>query len=110
MRGLPVSEDPSNGITQIVIDSRGSYPGATLYVGGWGLDPHPGFLDGFVANPDHTHNPFYGAGSFESVDGTVSAQLQFYAYYFSSGCSGRGCGGTLGWHYRILMGSTISTP
>jgi len=103
---LPVSETPSNGITTIVIDSRGSYPGATMYVGGWGVDPVVGTLAGFVANPDGTHHPYYGAGSFDSMDGRVTGSFQFYAYYVSI-CSGRGCGGTLGWHYRMLSGSTI---
>ncbi len=89
-----------------IIDSRGSYPGATMYIGGWGIDPVHGTLAGFVANPDGTHHPYYGAGSFDSTDELVTGSFQFYAYYVSI-CSGRGCGGTLGWHYRMLSGSTI---
>lgn len=107
---LPVASSPDNGITNIVIDSRGSYPNAQMYIGGWGLvDPLPGTLAGFVANPDGTHHDYYGAGSFTSTDGLVSGDFQFHAYYVSI-CSGRGCGWTLGWHYRILQGSIVKGP
>ncbi len=77
------------------------YPGSMVF------SVH-GAYTGFVANPDGTRNSFYGQASFESDDHTSSASFQFAAYYVST-CSGRGCGGTLGWHYRILMGSTVTT-
>jgi predicted MFS family arabinose efflux permease len=40
-------------------------------------------------------------------DGRVTGSFMFYAYYVST-CSGRACGGTLGWHYHILTGSTVT--
>jgi hypothetical protein len=80
---------------------QGTYPNQTNIVAVQGT------YSGFVANPDGTRNSFYGVGAFESDDGKVTGSFQFYAYYAST-CSGRGCGGTLGWHFRILTGSTVT--
>ncbi len=103
---LPVAETPDNGTTQVIIDSRNNY--GYLYIGAFIVaDQVQGAYSGFVANPDGTHSPFNGVASFESFDGTVSGSFTFYAYYAST-CSGRGCGGTLGWHYHILSGSTVT--
>jgi hypothetical protein len=67
-----------------------------------------GAYSGLVSNPDGTRNPFYGTAHYLSDNGTVTATLNFYAHYVST-CSGRGCGGTLGWHYTFLTGSVIET-
>jgi hypothetical protein len=77
------------------------YPGAKLF------SVH-GTYSGFVANPNGTRQPYYGSGSFVSDDQTVNGTFSFYAYYVGT-CSGRGCGGTLGWHFQILSGSTVTT-
>lgn len=67
-----------------------------------------GAYSGFVANPNGTHQAYYGGGSFLSDDGTVTGTFPFYAYWVGT-CSGRGCAGTVvGWHYRVLMGSTVN--
>jgi hypothetical protein len=108
---LPVS-DGTGTPEQIIIDNsiyggrltiqQGTYPTQTNVVAVQGT------YTGFVGNPDGTRNSFSGIGAFESNDGTVSGSFQYYAYYAST-CSGRGCGGTLGWHYRVLTGSTVTT-
>jgi hypothetical protein len=101
--------DQSSNPSTITIDTRvTSTVGAinTLTVGG---TSYHGVYSGFVANPDHTTNSFYGSAAFLSDDSTVSANFLFYAYYVKV-CSGRGCGGTLGWHYRVLAGSSVTTP
>lgn len=67
-----------------------------------------GAYSGFVPNPNGTRQAYYGAGSFLSDDGTVEGTFQFYAYYIAT-CSGRACAGTMvGWHYRVLVGSTVT--
>ena len=67
-----------------------------------------GVYSGFVPNPNATHQAYYGAGSFLSDDGTVEGSFQFYAYYVAT-CPGRACAGTVvGWHYRVLIGSTVT--
>lgn len=104
---LPVTSDNNDGVSQIVVDSRGRYPSATMYIGGWGLNPVLGTLDGFKGNPDGTHTAYYGIGSFESLDGTVTGSFLFRAFYAAS-CSGRGCGYLIGWHFTVLTGSTIT--
>ena|SRR5579871_5130049 len=101
----------SDGPFDIIVDNsiyggrltiqQGAYPNQVNLVAVTGT------YAGFGGNPDTSRNPFYGVGSFESTDGTVSATFQFSAYYVST-CSGRGCGGALGWHYRILAGSTMT--
>lgn len=111
---LPVINNQTGQPLSLVIDNRvgttgplgtltvkDPYPGTNLY-----LQTH-GTYSGFVANPDGSRNPFYGSASFDSDDGTVSGAFQYYAYYVAT-CSGRGCGGTLGWHYRINTGSTVT--
>jgi hypothetical protein len=108
---LPVT-DGTGTPEQIIIDNtiyggrltiqQGVYPNQT------NIAAVQGTYSGFVGNPDGTRNPFYGVAAFESNDGTVSGALQFYAYYVGT-CSGRGCGGTLGWHFRVLTGSTVTT-
>jgi hypothetical protein len=100
---LPVT---GGTINQIIIDNRQNY--GNLYLGAFTLtDQVQGVYSGFVANPDGSHSPFNGIASFESNDGTVVGSFTFSAYYVST-CSGRGCGGTLGWHYKILSGSTVT--
>ena len=113
---LPVSSNLGSSITQIIIDNRAS--GGNLYLGAFILpDQVQGTYSGFVANPDGTRSPFNGVASFESTATTIDSNgnvvpavagtFQFSAYYVST-CSGRGCGGTLGWHYRILAASTVT--
>jgi hypothetical protein len=107
---LPVT-DGTGTTEQIIIDNsfnggsltiqQGTYPDQTTIVAAQGT------YNGFVGNPDGTRNAFYGVAAFESNDGTVSGSFQFYSYYAST-CSGRGCGGTLGWHFKVLMGSTVT--
>jgi len=76
------------------------WPGSTV------LSVH-GKFSGFVPNPNGTRQAYYGAGSFLSDDSTVEGTFQFYAYYIAT-CSGRACAGTMvGWHYRVLTGSTV---
>lgn len=77
-----------------------------FYLGQYGTNGMHGTYAGFVANPNESKDPFDGMAMFVSDDGRVHAQLQFHAYFIKT-CSGRGCGGTLGWHYRILMGSQV---
>ena len=90
----------------IYIDNRNSVE--NLYLGNFLSEGvHHGLYSGFVGNPDGTHNAYYGAASFLSDDGTIAGNFQFFAYYVAT-CSGRGCGGTLGWHFRVLLGSTIT--
>jgi hypothetical protein len=114
-----ITANVTNGTSnpfQLKIDSRAIYfPSAHVWILA-GIYPNQtdifdtyGTITGFVANPDGTHNSFYGVASFESGPGYPSASgtFQYYAYYAST-CSGRGCGGTLGWHYRILLGSTFT--
>ncbi len=100
-----------NGVTgYISIDNRvgTTYPlQYNFYLGPYGTNGSHGTYSGFVANPDKTTNDFNGVASYDSDDGTVSATLQFHAYYVKM-CSGRGCGGTLSWHYRILAWSTVT--
>jgi hypothetical protein len=108
---LPVTDGTATS-EQVIIDNtyygasltiqQGTYPNQTNIVAVQGT------YSGFVGNPDGTRNAFYGVASFESNDGTVSGSFQFYAYYVNV-CSGRGCGGTLGWHFRVLIGSTVTT-
>jgi len=101
---LQVSANPDNGVTQLVIDNRNNF--GNLYLGAWPNNQVHGAYSGFVSNPDGTRNDFYGTGSFVSDDGTVNGTFNYRAHYVST-CSGRGCGGTLGWHYLILTGSTV---
>jgi hypothetical protein len=102
---LPVGASPNDGTPQLVIDN--TVYGGSLYFSQFNvLDRIQGTYSGFVGNPDGTRNPFYGIASFESSDGRVVGTFNFYAYYVST-CSGRGCGGELGWHYRILQNSTV---
>ena len=99
-----------NGATGYVsIDNRSgsTFPlQYNFYLGPYGTNGMHGTYSGFVANPDGTRAAFYGYASFLSDDGRVEASWHFYATYVST-CSGRACGGTLGWHYRILAGSTV---
>jgi len=78
------------------------WPGAQVFT------MHGGY-SGFVPNPNGTRNPYYGSGSFLSDDGTCGGNFQFYAYYVGI-CSGRGCGPVVtGWHFKVLMGSSVTT-
>jgi hypothetical protein len=91
------SQGPINTLTIETLP----WPGSTV------LSAH-GTFSGFVPNPNGTRQAYYGAGSFLSDDGTVEGTFQFYAYYIAT-CSGRACAGTVvGWHYRVLVGSTVT--
>jgi|SRR5882762_6495343 len=97
--------DQSGKVNSITIDNRGGI--GNLYVGDFtAANQISGQYSGFVGNPDGTRTPFYGVASFKSNDGTATGSLQFYAYYVAT-CSGRACGGTIGWHYQILLGSVV---
>jgi hypothetical protein len=108
---LPVTDGSASGPFQIVISN--TFYGARLtlqegvYPNQSNVFVDTGIYEGFVANPDGTRHPFNGIASFESTDGSVTAKFTFYAYYAAT-CSGRGCGGEIGWHYRILAGSTVT--
>jgi len=62
----------------------------------------------FPVNPDGSRNPFSGVVALYSNDESVKATFYFNARFVNT-CSGRGCGGTLGWHYDLLPSSTIET-
>ena len=97
--------DQTGAPQTIYIDNRNQ--AGWMYIGTYGVNPHHGVYSGFVANPDGTHNSYYGAGSYLSDDGTVDGTFQYFSYYVAI-CSGRGCGGTLGWHFVVLLGSTVT--
>jgi|SRR3954447_24599177 hypothetical protein len=90
--------------TTIEIDNRSPSRTGYLDIGPFGqLEYH-----GIYSFPTQSsHSPFYGVATYVSDDSMVKGEFQVYAYYVSV-CSGRGCGGTLGWHYRVLMGSRVS--
>jgi hypothetical protein len=99
---MPVSSVPASSVTSLIMDDRSD--AGHLYIGAFtAADQVHGVYSGFMSNPDGSRNPFYGAASFESDDGRVAGSFLFYAYYVST-CSGRACGGTLGWHYHNLGG------
>jgi len=100
---LPTVDENGN-VGTATIDNRNDY--GNLYPQGWGTDRVHGTYSGFVSNPNGTRTDFFGTGSFVSDDGMVVGTFNYKAHYVGS-CSGRGCGGTLGWHYLILTGSTI---
>jgi len=104
--------DQANQPFDLIIDNR--YAGTGL-IGRLQINyPYPGDVvfsvtgtfTGFVSNPDGTRNDFYSTATYVSNDGMVNATFNYRAYYQRT-CSGRGCGGTLGWHYLILAGSTV---
>jgi hypothetical protein len=50
----------------------------------------------------------YSTVSFVSDDGKVAGNFQTYVYWVGT-CSGRACGPVVvGWHYRVLVGSTVT--
>ena len=103
---IPVTDQ--NGTAGVIsIDNRASFRVGYLDLGPYGVNEYHGVYSGFVGNPNGTHSPFSGVASYESDDGTVVGQFYFNATYVST-CSGRACGGTLGWHYRILAGSSVT--
>lgn len=103
---IPVVDQ--NGFSGVVsIDNRSETSQYNFYLGPFGTNGYHGEYSGFVANPDGTKNEFNGVASYTSDDATLVSQFQFHAYYVKV-CSGRGCGGTLGWHFRILAGSTVT--
>jgi hypothetical protein len=67
-----------------------------------------GQVSGFTPNPDGTRNPYNGTATFESNDGSMTASFDFYAYYVSRCGGGRGGCSVIGWHYRVLAGSTVT--
>ena len=110
---LPVTDQNGQAL-QLTLDARYAASGqintlsvATPYPGTVVFSVH-GAYSGFVPNPNGTRQAYYGAGSFLSDDSTVEGTFQFYAYYIAT-CSGRACAGTVvGWHYRVLIGSTVT--
>lgn len=110
---LPVA-DQNGTPSMVTIDNRNNF--GNLYPNGWGSASVHGTYSGFISNPDGTRNDFYWTGYFASdativdSDGVtvpkVAGTFNYKAHYVGS-CSGRGCGGTLGWHYSILTGSTV---
>ena len=66
----------------------------------------------FTISEDHSTGTYTGNGINVLPDSskhpfTVTGNFQFMAYDVQH-CSGRGCGGTLGWHYVLQPGSTIT--
>lgn len=96
-------KDQNGNATTIELDNR--YPSRVGYldIGPFGQREYHGV---YAFPTQAVHTPFYGMATYVSDDDTVTGEFQVYAYYVSV-CSGRGCGGTLGWHYRVLMGSTV---
>jgi hypothetical protein len=120
---LPVNDQGGNPF-QLVLDHRNNSQGpidtmtvqAPDYPHAQMLSVH-GAYAGFVG-PTDNHTPFFSSGSFASDATTVDSngntipqvqgQFNYYAYYVPS-CSGRGCGGTvIGWHFKVLTGSTVA--
>jgi len=98
--------DQDNTPVTVVIDNRDN--AGNLYIGAFiSGDQIRGAYSGFVGNPNGTKAAYYGSGSFLSDDERVDGTFLFYAFYVGT-CSGRGCGGTIGWHFKILMGSTVT--
>jgi hypothetical protein len=101
----------------IEFDNRGATPGGLFVQSAeFNGDAYHGVYSGFVANPDGSHSSYYGNGSYTGGTGTDSnnlpfsatASLPFYARYVGS-CSGRGCAGTtIGWHFTLLPGGTVT--
>jgi hypothetical protein len=110
---LPVTALPDDGAQSMIIDNRA--PSRTGY---FDIN-YPTFFTefhgayaGFVGNPDGTKNSFYGIASYEgtATDGSgrkATGSITFFAYYVKT-CSGRGCGGEIGWHYQIMSGSNFT--
>jgi hypothetical protein len=94
-------------------DNRGDHGNLTISSSEFTGTAYSGTYSGFTANPNGTRAQFDGVGSYTgagAVNG-VSFQLNgtfpYHAYYVGT-CSGRGCGGTLGWHYILKAGSTVT--
>jgi hypothetical protein len=95
--------DQDNNMSTIVIDNRNN--AQYLYLGAFSLDSTR--YHGTLTLPTgQTRDSFYGTASFVSDDGTVTGNFTVYAFYQGS-CSGRGCGGNIGWHYIVQSGSTV---
>lgn len=97
---LPVVDQ--NGVASaMAIDNRNNW--GFLYLYGWG---GPRVHGTYTFPSGSSRTDFYGDANFVSDDNTVTATFLVHAHYVSV-CSGRACGGTLGWHYVILIGSTV---
>jgi len=87
----------------ITIDNRAPSRTGYLDLGPFGVNEYHG---AYHYPTQAAHTPYYGVATYVSDDQTVVGHFNVYAWYVST-CSGRGCGGTLGWHYRILGGSKV---
>ncbi len=97
----------NNNVGYVTIDNRSPYRIGYLDLGTFGQNEYHGSY-AFPGPPSGNGTAsFYGAATYVSDDGSVTGEFQVYAYYVKT-CSGRACGGTLGWHYNILQGSTVS--
>lgn len=97
----------NNNVGYVTIDNRSPYRIGYLDLGTFGHNEYHGSY-AFPGPPSGNGTAsFYGAATYVSDDGSVTGEFQVYAYYVKT-CSGRACGGTLGWHYNILQGSTVS--
>jgi hypothetical protein len=67
----------------------------------FGTNEHHGVYSGFSGNPNGTRMPYYASGSYVSDDDKIRANLNYYATYSTQRYE-------TGWHYQILVGSTIA--
>jgi hypothetical protein len=98
---LPV-EDQNHVGSCVIIDNRS--PSRIGYMDlscTFGTNEHHGVYSGFTANPNGTRSPFYGVAHYVSDDGTIHATLNYYATYSTQRFE-------TGFHYQILVGSTIA--
>jgi len=99
--------DQNGNVVQITIDNRLPYRQGYLGItpsGGSTTWYHGGYS---FPQPSSGTDPFYGVATYASDAGLVNGNFVVYAYYVKT-CSGRGCGATLGWHYVVKMGSTVT--
>jgi hypothetical protein len=102
------AEDINDNPVTLVFDNRAASTGFTIFKGtAYSQINGPAYV--FPHPTDHT--PFtgtitYSASGYDLNNNflSVNATLNFSARWVSA-CSGRGCGGTLGWHYTVLQGS-----
>lgn len=113
---VPVMSDLPSDVTAVTFDNR-SNGGSFQLNTATSYKLFRGKYTGFNGNPDGSHDPYLGLGTYDGIEtldstgatpnGTAHGQLQFRAFWAGQ-CSGKGCGPVvIGWHYVILSGSTV---